>query len=455
MIGTALTRRQMLKLSAAAAALAVGPLGRAKANALDGYLVTVIGAGIAGLGAARALADKGATVTVLEAKPHIGGRLLTDWSMGAPFEIGAGWIHGPEGGNPVTELAQDIGAEMVVTDDDNLVVYDLAGVEVPEAALYELDEDYWAVLERVDSSLETNDRRSLEEALDDLASSSLNDPLIRWALTAFTEFSTGGPIEKLSATQFDEDDVYPGADVILPGGYDKILAPLAEGLDIRLGTKVTGVEYEKGEGAYIYTDQGRFEADFVVCTAPLGVLKAGAIEFDPPLPSDHQKRIDRLPMGNVTKVALKFPTAFWPTDVQYFGFMDAVKGKWPYFLSYRTFTDANILVALSFGNYAAVAEAKSDAEIWAEIKEVMSRAWPGVVEPEQMIVTRWSQDPETLGAYSYTGVGIFDDDYDDLREPIEDVVFLAGEHTYFDFHGTTHGAYMTGLMAAEEILDLV
>ena len=76
-------------------------------------------------------------------------------------------------------------------------------------------------------------------------------------------------------------------------------------------------------------------------------------------------------------------------------------------------------------------------------------------DPEQMIVTRWSQDPETFGAYSYTAKGIFSDDYDDLREPVEDVVFLAGEHTYFDFHGTTHGAYMTGLMAAEEILDLV
>lgn len=455
MFRTTLTRRQMLKLTAAAAALAAGPIGKARANALEGYQVVVIGAGIAGLGAARTLADKGATVTVLEAKPHIGGRLLTDWSMGAPFEIGAGWIHGPEGGNPATDLAQAVGANLFVTDDDNLVVYDQAGVEVPEAALYDLDEEYWEMLGEVDETLASNDRRSLQDALEDIAPASLRDPLIRWALTAFTEFSTGGPIENLSATQFDEDDVYPGADVVLTDGYDRILGPLAEGLDIRLSTKVTGVEYEKGEGAYIYTDQGRFEADFVVCAAPLGALKAGTIAFDPPLPDDHQERIDRLPMGNVTKVALKFPTAFWPIDVQYFGFMDEVKGKWPYFLSYRTFTDANILVALSFGAYAGVAEAKSDAEIWAEIKEVMSRAWDGVVDPEQMIVTRWSQDPETFGAYSYTAKGIFSDDYDDLREPVEDVVFLAGEHTYFDFHGTTHGAYMTGLMAAEEILDLV
>ncbi|MCR9221068.1 MAG: FAD-dependent oxidoreductase [Alphaproteobacteria bacterium] len=457
MIRSHLSRREAAKLVLAAAALSTGPLGRAEAQSLQDVWVTVIGAGIAGLGAARALADLGAKVTVLEAKPHIGGRLLTDYSLGAPFEIGAGWIHGPNGGNPVMDLAEAVGADLFVTDDDNLVVYDAAGDRVSDADLTDLDERYWEMLEEIDETLEMTDRRSLDAALKDITPSTARDPLIRWALTAFTEFSTGGPIEKLSASYYDEDDVYPGADVVLTGGYDKILAPLAAGLDIRFSTKATLVEYEQGDGAYIYADgpdgEQRFEADYVVCTAPLGALKAGQIGFDPPLPRGHRSRIEDLPMGDVTKVALKFERAFWPTDVQYFGFMTEEKGKWPYVLNYRTFTDQNILVALSFGNYAGVAEAKSDAEIWAEIKAVMQTAWDGVEDPTQMIVTRWSRDPDTLGAYSYTGVGITPDDYDDLREPVEDVVFFAGEHTYFDFHGTTHGAYMTGLWAAEAIVE--
>jgi monoamine oxidase len=458
MIGSKLTRREAAKLLLAASALAAGPLGRAQAQALEGITVAVVGAGIAGLGAARMLADKGATVIVLEAKPHIGGRLLTDHSMGAPFEIGAGWIHGPEGGNPVTALATAVDAQFFVTDDDNLVVYDAEGEEVPEAALYELDEDYWELLERVDDRIERSDRRSLQEAIEAISSSSLGDPLIRWALTAFTEFSTGGPIERLSATQFDEDDVYDGADVVLTGGYDEILKPLAAGLDIRLSNKVTAIRYWDDDGAALEVEgpdgAATIEADYVVCTLPLGVLKQGTVAFDPPLPDDHAERIERLPMGNVTKVALKFDQPFWPTDVQYFGFVTEPKGRWPYFLNYRTFVEQNILVALSFGAYAAPAEAMSDAEVWADIKQVMETAWDGVPErPSQMIVTRWSLDPETLGAYSYTGTGIFDDDYDDLREPIAHVLHLAGEHTYFDFHGTTHGAYMTGLWAAEAILE--
>lgn len=453
-----LTRRQAIKVLTAAAALAAGPLGRARADALDGISVAVVGAGIAGLGAARMLADKGATVTVLEAKPHIGGRLLTDHSLGAPFEIGAGWIHGPEGGNPATELAQAVGAELFVTDDDNLVVYDAAGAAVPDAALVALDEDYWTLLERIDDRLERSDRRSLAEAIEAISASSLDDPLMRWALTAFTEFSTGGPIERLSATQFDEDDVYDGADVILTGGYDAILKPLADGLDIRLSTKVRTIRHWDDDGAELDVEgpdgAATLAVDYVVCTVPLGALKAGTVAFDPPLPDSHADRIARLPMGNVTKVALKFDQPFWPTDVQYFGFVTEPKGKWPYFLNYRTFTDENILVALSFGAYAGVAEAKDDAAIWAEIKAVMETAWDGVpAEPARMITTRWSRDPETLGAYSFTGTGVFPDDYDDLGEPIGHVLHLAGEHTYFDFHGTTHGAYMSGLRAAEAIVD--
>ena len=91
------------------------------------------------------------------------------------------------------------------------------------------------------------------------------------------------------------------------------------------------------------TDNGSVEADYCVCNLPLGVLKAGSVSFSPPLPSNHAKRIAPIPMGNVTKIALMFEQAFWPVDTQYFGFMNPVKGKFPYFINYRTFTDKNNL----------------------------------------------------------------------------------------------------------------
>ncbi|MBT5037506.1 MAG: NAD(P)-binding protein, partial [Rhodospirillaceae bacterium] len=90
---------------------------------MAGSKVIVIGSGLAGLGAAKTLAEEGAEVIVLEAKPHIGGRLFTDFALGPPFEVGAGWIPGPSAENPVTRLAEAVDAQTVVTDDDNLTVF--------------------------------------------------------------------------------------------------------------------------------------------------------------------------------------------------------------------------------------------------------------------------------------------------------------------------------------------
>lgn len=435
-----------------AGALALPSRGRAGTRALAGVDVVVVGAGIAGLGAARALADQGANVTVLEAKPRIGGRLFTDSSLGAPFEVGAGWIHGPGGGNPVAALADAIGARTLVTDDDSLIVFDPAGRQIPQADLDALDDEFPALLERIDEALEETDRSSLAQAIQRLEPAALEDPLMRWALTAFTEFSTGGPMERLSATLFDEDARFPDADVILPDGYDRILAPLAADLDVRLSTRVDTIAYGS-EGVTVVAGGRAMPADYCVCTLPLGVLQAGMVSFEPALPAGHIRRIDAIPMGNVTKIALLFDDAFWPIDTQYFGFMNAVKGKYPYVVNYRTFSERNILLALCFGTYADEVEGKPDAEIQAEVMAVLASAWPQAPAPRRLLVSRWSQDPETRGAYSYSGVGTSPDDFDGLRTAIAGRLFLAGEHTVFDYHGTTHGAYMSGLQAAEAIAD--
>jgi monoamine oxidase len=435
-------------LSTSAVALA-GNSRLAHASTLKNTRVVVIGAGCSGLGAARMLVDEGAMVTVIEGKPNIGGRLLTDWSMGAPFEVGAGWIHGPDEDNPTRQLADAVSAQYTITDDDNLIVFDSDGEEMDEDMIEEINENWYNALKRLDNNLENDNTQSLREAL----SKELGDENFEWAMSAYTEFSLGGSIEKLSALLHDEGKVFDGPDVVVTSGYDELLKPLANGLDIKLSTVVSEINYSD-KGAIVKTDNGSFNADYVICSVPLGVLKAGSIKFDPVLPSSYLKSIKKIGFGSVTKIAFKFDKAFWDIDTQYFGVVTKSKGRWNYWMNYRTFSDENILLGLSVGDYALTADEMSDAEITEDALDVLRDVWEGEVgKPIQMLRTRWRTDPFSLGAYSFSTPGVNPRQFDGLAKPIQQRLLLCGEHTNFSYLATTHGAYLSGIRAAEYIID--
>ena len=425
----------------------------ARTNQLAGKEVIVIGAGCAGLGAAQALVKAGADVTVVEAKSHIGGRISTDWSMGVPFEVGAGWIHGPEIRNPTRQLFDAVGAKYVITDDDNILVFDRNGDEISKDTLEEINQKWESSLAIVDRTLEKDDLRSLRKAIDDLTVDSIGNPGFDWAISAYTEFSKGAPIGDLSATLHDEDKNFDTQDVIVTTGYSGMLTPLAKGLDIKLATKVFGVTYVDNNIS-VTTKSGHFSADYVICSVPLGVLKSGSIKFDPVLPDTYQRTIDQIGFGSVTKIAFKFDNAFWDTDVQYFGIMTEPMGRWNYWLNYRTFSNENIILGISVGAYAPIADRMSDNELARDALEVLRGVWGDKVQlPAQMLRTSWSVDPMAFGAYSYPTPGLSAGQFDYLSRPIRNRLILAGEHTIFDYAGTTHGAYMSGLRAAQMLIE--
>ena len=130
------------------------------------------------------------------------------------------------------------------------------------------------------------------------------------------------------------------------------------------------------------------------------------------------------------------------------------KGRWNYWLNYRTFSQQNILLGLSVGAYALVADSMSDEEMTTDALQVLRTVWDDAVgNPIQVKTTHWSTDPHTRGAYTYPRPGGRPSQFDEFAEPIEDRLFLCGEHTLFDYAGTTHGAYMSGLRAAELVLE--
>ena len=271
------------------AALAAGLAGALPVTAQTDKHILVIGAGMAGLAAAITLAHAGHKVTVLEARNRVGGRVVTDrQTLGFACDTGAGWIHGPEGGNPITRLAAQAGAKTFVTNDDSVRVFNLLGQDITDAQFSrERTNAFDKILDKASrwANRPANNKLSLADSIQQVAPSALSDPYSVYGLTTDTEFDGGGPLEQLSARHWSDDEKFPGDDVIFPQGYDVIPLLLAQqakkaGVHIQLQTEVTQIAWGN-KGISVQTKQGSYTADGLVCTMPLGVLQQNQVQFMP------------------------------------------------------------------------------------------------------------------------------------------------------------------------------
>lgn len=443
-----LSRRDFVRIAGALAAASVLPgcsFGR-------GERVIVIGAGMAGLAAARELLAAGYRVTVLEARERLGGRIYTDDSLGAPIDLGASWIHGNEK-NPITDLASDAGAFSVATDWDSLGMYSARGPVSASAVAGA--EATWARLagQLEDIRGDAGRTESLEDGLLELVRRrTLNQPLSKWILDSYVTSDYGADPGEVSLRYFGEDEEFDGDDLLLPAGFRQLIRVVAEGTTVKRRQKVTSIAYGEGD-VTVTTDRDEFTADRVVVTLPLGVLKAGSVSFDPPLPVEKQRSIRRVGVGHLDKVALKFDKPFWPTDVQLFGMV----GNQPiqHFLNAFVFSGAPILVGFRAGSFALNRERLSDATTVSQVRDSLAAMFQTEVpDPIGALITRWGRDPFAHGAYSFPAVGSSPDDRDQLAASVNDRIFFAGEATSREYFATVHGAYLSGLRAAEELMKV-
>jgi len=151
--------------------------------------IIVIGAGIAGLAAAKKLKENGFSVLVLESQEKIGGRLRTDRSIGIAFDEGASWIHGPKGGNPITALAAQSGANTYLTDDESLRIYDQSGKEYNTDLLDTEYDLFEAALTAVRKAGAEN--QSFEAIFNSLYPEKGKERLWKYMLSAYLEFDSG------------------------------------------------------------------------------------------------------------------------------------------------------------------------------------------------------------------------------------------------------------------------
>jgi monoamine oxidase len=441
------TRRQSLALMTAALA-AVRPL-----RAGTGKSVVVIGAGMAGLAAARDLVAAGATVTLVEARDRIGGRVWTSrlWPD-LVVDMGASWIHGTEG-NPLTALADAAGAARVATS------YDRGFSLGPDGEVVDLTDAMARAEALVDQA-----RAAAEDLGHDVSLAFAVTTSPGWAaggkrylghyINATFEQDYAGDWTEASAWHIDAGKAFGGADVLFPGGYDQIATHLARGLDIRTGQTVTAMA-PSGSGVAVTLANGQtLTADHAVVTLPLGVLQAGTVAFAEPLSAARQWAISALGMGVLNKCWLRFDKVAWDADADWIDWLGPDVGVWAQWFSLARATGAPVLCALHAGAVAQVIEATDDAGTvhlaHEALRAMFGSAFPAPVAAQ---VTRWSRDPFALGSYSFQAVGSTPDDRRALGGADWDgrLVF-AGEAAHPDHAATVHGALMSGQDAARAIL---
>lgn len=426
----------------------------------------MIGAGMAGLVAAAELSAAGRNVRVLEGRSRIGGRIWTDrgWPD-APIDLGASWIHGLQDGeiadDPLSRWALSLGVETAVTDYENAVVYGVDGQPLSGA-----DQDFLAdVAHELERVVEEDTERDIGSIM---CSGSIMDAITKridpdsltserrhlfHAALGHYEHEYGDDLEKLDhRSGFLGDDDFSGRDVLFPRGFDRLVRELASGLDISTDCPVRRIRWTE-DGVEVEAGQETLIGSHAIVTLPLGVLKAGRVEFDPPLPAAKREAIDALGFGLLNKCCLRFPSVFWDPAYEMIGHVDTRRGRWLEFLNMRVYTAAPVLVGFNSGSFAREIEGWSDLEIVDSAMEVLKGIYgQGIPRPEDWRITRWASDPFALGAYSHHAVGSGPWHRRALAEPLGDRVFFAGEATAEALYPSVHGAAFSGERAARDLL---
>ena len=421
--------------------------------------VIVIGAGVSGLAAAKDLSAQGVEVVVLEARDRIGGRVQTDHSLGAPVDLGGSWIHGLSKKNPVKQLAASLGLPFEETDMARTVMFDADGPLDPSAGddaarwadwmiewIEVLYKKYGKGKKREDIAITTAMMRELDAGGGlDMEDARFFD----WCLNVM-KLDEGKELSGVSLQGWWDSEDFGDGDALMTRGYGELVEPLADGLDIRLSEPVR--EVHRGSwGVRVVTASGAHEADAALITLPLGVLKAGDVLFEPPLPEAKREAIATMGFGLLDKLALRFDEAFWPADAHYLARLDGPFSGAAFALNLMPFVGEPLLVFFYGGDDAERMERLTTIEVVEEAMAALRLAYPDAPEPAEGLRTQWRLDPHARGAYSHVPVGVPAARFDALAEPVDGRLYFAGEATCREHPATVHGALISGRREARRI----
>jgi monoamine oxidase len=418
--------------------------------------VAVIGAGLAGLGAASALRSRGQSCVILEASGRAGGRAWTTTPSslgGVWFDMGAVWFHDAEH-NPLTPIAIASGDLLLRSNEIRTEHTYIGSRLITEAERA----DYDGTWDRFESAADALLRDGGDVSLADVTRSLPDDA---WAPTV--EAWEGPVICAVDAVNFSARDwrrnALGGSNLVPEGGVGTfVVSRLTAGLDIRLNTPVTRIIWGgRGGLVTIETQRGTLTAGACIVTVSTGVLGSGTLVFEPALPQEIQDSVYALPMGLALKVALR-ATGPDRLDLPLHCSIDRQVARsgdslmpfqcWPFGRDYvQGWVGGGVAWDLAHAGEAAAID-YAVSQLRALFGGRVDKLFAGGAS----LVTHWDSDPWIRGAYCYAVPGqAFARDR--LGQPLGDGhLMFAGEACNVPYAGTLAGAWISGQTAANLVV---
>jgi monoamine oxidase len=435
---SSLSRRSFL---AASAVVAAGPSLGATSSPGD-VDIAIVGAGAAGIAAARRIAAAGRRFALIEASSHIGGRCITDTAtFGLPFDRGAHWIHMPDI-NPVAKLAPQAGLDIYPAP---------PGQKMRILRRYAREgemEDFLAAQVRANRAI----AEAAHGKTDVSCAQALPKDLGDWRATiefVLGPFGCGKDLGAVSAIDFArsaERDV----DAFCRQGFGALLAKLGGGLPVELSTPVSHIDLW-GRGVAIETARGRIAARGVIVTASTGVLAAGKITFEPALPRRLVDAVNSLSLGSYDRVVLELPgnPLGLDRDDLVFEKSDGVRTA----SMLANIAGSSLVMVDVAGKFGRDLAAQGGDAMKAFALDWLAGLYGNDLRKavKRTAATRWNDEPWVLGAFSAAAPG-GQPARRALTEPVRDRLWFAGEAVHETLWGTVGGAWESGARAADAAL---